>query len=336
MNDLKIIPIYDDSVSVIPTRVIECLGDATGDDMAVLLAALRCGESFDADRISKEFGIGKRAINSALRFWEKNGIIRTEKNEEEKSARSVPFGKKKERTDEAETKEPARPQRTEVPPLTTDEAAAFLEGNKRVKMLISDVEREFGKVLTRAEVNKIIGLCDHLSLEPEYVMLLVGRAKQKNKGSVRTVELMAFEMFDKGITTYSALVEELSAIEKAESFEGKVRKIFGLGQRSLIGREQEFIRTWCSEWGYGEDMVGEAYEITVTNTEKSSLSYANAVLQNWHDHGVRTVEEARIYQKEHPGREKKKKGAPKSGGAGTSFDTDDFFEAALKRSYKKE
>lgn len=330
---LKIIPNYDNSVAVIPSRVIECLNDATGDDMAVLIVAMRDGAGFDPDLACRELGITKKTLSSALSFWEKNGIIST--GGSKSSSRSVPFGEKNAKT-AAENKTPregSRPQRTEVPPLTTEEAAKFLEGNESVRLLIKDIEKAFGKILTRSEVCTVVGLIDHLSLDPEYIMLLVAHAKERDQRSVRYVEKLAFEMFDNGVTTYSALVEEMTALEAAESFEGSVRKIFGLGKRALTKKEKTMIKTWCGEWGYGEDVVAEAYEITVTNTNEASLPYANAILEKWHSLGLKTVEEARAYQAEHATGKKNKKGSGSK--AASSFDTDDFFEAALKRSYDK-
>ncbi|MBQ6263524.1 MAG: DnaD domain protein [Clostridia bacterium] len=329
---LKIVPNYENSVAVIPARVIECLNDATGNDMAVLIAALRDGTGFDPDAVCRELGITKKTLDSALSFWEKNGILTVEGTKG--SGRSVPLGKKNRKADpevSVKSSDP-RPQRTEVPPLTTEEAARFLEGNKKARLLIKDIEKSFGKILSRAEVNTVIGLIDHLSLSPEYIMLLVAHAKEREKNSVRYVEKLAIDLFDNGITSYSALVEEMTAVEAAESFEGVVRKIFGLGKRALTKKEKTMIKAWCSDWGYGEDMVTEAYEITVNSTNEPSLPYANAILEKWHSLGFKTVDEARAYQKEHSAGTKKNKAGSKSA---SSFDTDDFFEAALKRSYDK-
>ena len=331
---MKIVPHYETSAAVIPSRVIECLNDATGDDMAVLIAALRVGEHFDPDETCRELGITKKTLDSALAFWERNGIISVEGAK--RSGRSVPLGKKNVKTGEEKQKSESEPKetplkRSEVPPMTTEEVARFLEGNKKARLLIKDVEKAFGKILTRSEVSIVVGLLDHLSIDPEYVMLLVAHAKERDKCSVRYVETLAFSFFDNGITTYSALVEEMAAVEAAESFEGTVRKIFGLGNRALTKKEKTLIKTWCSDWGYGKEMVTEAYEITVNSTNKPSLPYANAILEKWHSLGFKTVEEARQYQQENASDAKKKKAGSKSA---SSFDTDDFFEAALKRSYE--
>ncbi len=336
---LKIVPHYENSAAVIPSRVIDCLNDATGNDVAVLISALRAGEQFDPDEACRELGITKKTLDSALAFWEQNGIISIEGAK--RSGRSVPLGKKNAKetgNDDEEGKKETKDapssvhlRRSELSPMTTDEVARFLEGNKNARLLIKDVEKAFGKILTRAEVSIVVGLLDQLSVDPEYVMLIVAHAKERDNCSVRYVEKLALSFFDNGITTYSALVEEMAALEAAESFEGTVRKIFGLGKRALTKKEKALIKTWCSEWGYGEDMVTEAYEITINSTNEPSLPYANAILEKWHSLDFKTVEEARKYQEENASGPKKKKAGSHTA---SSFDTDDFFEKALKRSYE--
>ena len=81
---------------------------------------------------------------------------------------------------------------------------------------------------------------------------------------------------------------------------------------------------------YDRPIIEKAYEVTISNTGKPSVSYANAVLENWYKAGLGTLEEIEAsiaeYQKNHD-----KSGETKP--AGSSFVTDEFFEAALRRSY---
>ena len=82
---------------------------------------------------------------------------------------------------------------------------------------------------------------------------------------------------------------------------------------------------------YGEDVVKAAYEITVNNTGKASLSYANTILKNWHEDGVKKAGD--IAKKS-----TSKTAVPKTTRQGTatarSFNVDDALTKALERSYK--
>ena len=106
--------------------------------------------------------------------------------------------------------------------------------------------------------------------------------------------------------------------------------MFGMKTRALTTKESKILRSWQT-FGYDVEIVRMAYEKTVAATNEPSVPYTNAILERWHAEGLKTAEEIRFYLEE---QESKKNGADKSG-LGNSFDTDDFFEAALRRSYQE-
>jgi DNA replication protein DnaD len=69
------------------------------------------------------------------------------------------------------------------------------------------------------------------------------------------------------------------------------------------------------------DLIRLAYERTIHATSKPSVMYASKILERWHTEGLKTPEA--VEASEH------KTDEPQSG----NFDTEDFFEAALRRSY---
>ncbi len=337
MKKVKIVPNYKNSVAVIPSRVIDFLSDATEDDVAVLIAALRDGAGFDPARTCDELGVNDATLLKALSFWEERGIITVREREGRgRGERSVPFGKKKKGAEvspsaEKTKRSPVIDHRT--PPLTAEELADRLESKPDFSGYLKDLSSLIGKPLTVAETNKAIGMIEYLSVETEYVLLVAAHVAKRGKISMHSIEKKTYEIYDNGATSYSALVEELAALEKAQDFEGVVRRVFGVGGRVLTKKEQDFIRTWAVDWNVGEELLREAYEVTANNTGEVSFPYTNAVLDNWHAHGVTTAEEAKKFQTDNSGSRRGKKGA-KGSDAVSSFDTDDFFEAALKRSYQ--
>ena len=70
----------------------------------------------------------------------------------------------------------------------------------------------------------------------------------------------------------------------------------------------------------------QSWEIISQN--EASVPYANAILERWFSEGIKTLEDI---EKAEEKRVEENQSEPKDG----SFDTDDFFEAALKRSYSK-
>ena len=318
---MKIIPNYNNSVTVIPSGALLYLSDASKEDLAVLLAVLNESE-FDIETMSEKLNITADILLLSLHFWEEHGIISIGSDTE--SQNIVSHSEKKSR------KKQSKKQGTTLPSYTTEETARFLETNDATAVLLDSCQQILGKIFSTAETSIIIGLLDHLSLDTDYILLLCAHAAKNNRKSVRYIEKLAISLFDKGITSYSALVEELRNIEDSEKLMSRVRKIFGTGKRALTSKEKDFIYNWCIKWNYDEDIIRRAYEITVNSTNEPSFPYTNAILENWYANDLKTIEEIDAFLAA--------RNAEKSGESelNTSFDTDDFFEAALQRSYGEE
>ena len=84
------------------------------------------------------------------------------------------------------------------------------------------------------------------------------------------------------------------------------------------------VEKWVCAMQYSFDIIQLAYEITVNATAKPSIPYANTILERWYNEGYKTVDEIEHSIADY--RRKKMAGS-------SSFDVDDFFEAALKRTY---
>ena len=108
---------------------------------------------------------------------------------------------------------------------------------------------------------------------------------------------------------------------------GKIRAMFGLSSRALTAKERGMIEGWICHMQYADDVIELAYEITVNAINKASIPYANTILERWYAEGYKTLEDVQNAIADY--RRKKTNDA-------ASFDVDDFFEAALKRSYAGE
>ena len=87
----------------------------------------------------------------------------------------------------------------------------------------------------------------------------------------------------------------------------------------------------ADDWKFSEEIVNHAYEATVNGTQSPSVAYMGKILENWHNAGYTTLDEIKNAELEFS----KSKNIPtESDKPDDSFDTDDFFEAALKRSYE--
>lgn len=318
---------YGSTVAVLPASVCALAGDATKLQLEILLfAASDTALLSDADALAKSAGVSADEAREALLYWEKAGVLESVGAETEAEAKAETGKEKQIRTEQAD--KPARVKIPDaLPAYTSEELGNILERREEYKQLVDDCQKAFGKIFNPAEVNIVIGLADYLSLPTDYIHLLFAHCGSREHKSVRSAEKLALKLFDEGIADTDALAEYLKKAEEVRKIESDIRRIFGLGTRPLTGKEKTIIAKWVSDYGYGADIIERAYDVTVDSTGKPSIPYAGAVIDRWHADGIKTVGDIEKDAEAH----KKKKKEENQG----SFDTDEFFEAALRRGRKK-
>lgn len=329
---------YGQGVLVLPSTVPEA--DATPEQLRVLLWLASDPTLFAKPaQLARLAGADREEIGDILDFWQSVGVLSNGKEAQEskkaqrkptdKPAKPATDTKKTTSATEAKPAAEAKPaflaRADELPNYSTAELSDLLEKSQSLRVLIEEAQNTWGKIFNPYETTILVGLSDYLGLDNEYILLLLAHCKRVGKKSLREVEYYALRLVDKGITDATALEEYIKCNEMRRSIEGKIRTMFGLGSRAFTTKEETMINNWAS-YGYGEDIIRRAYDITVGTAKEASIPYANSILKCWHSEGLDTA--AQIDAKLDAEREKKGQ-AVMTG----SFDTDDFFEAALKRSY---
>lgn len=319
---------YGSSVAVLPASVCALARDATKSQLEILLlAASETSLLSDIDALAKSAGVSKDEAFGALLYWAKAEVLESTDSSAEESSEKANTDAK-EQPLQAKTDKSSRVKIPDaLPAYTSGELTSILEKREEYKQLIEDCQKAFKKVFfSTAEINIIIGLADYLSLPADYIHLLFAYCGGRERKSVRAAEKLALKLYDDGITDTEALAEYLKKAEELRSIESDIRRIFGLGTRALTGKEKAIIAKWVSDYGYGIDVIERAYDVTINSTSKPSIPYAGAVLDRWHADGIKTTEDIDRDAEAHKKKKKEEQG---------SFDTDDFFEAALRRSREK-
>ena len=324
---------YGNKVAVIPEGAIESLSRAGEADLRVLVALCYYGGSADMKKLAKKTSCSEEQIRESLSFWRGAGIIEQADGKETAStvesvdtAESAPEIKSVAVAGNVETVAPTAKKlkaSDELPKYTSDELSNILESRHDAAALIDECQRIMGKVFNIKEINVLMGLVDYLELDFEYILMLLTYCLSLEKKSLHYAEKLAFDFYNQGITTGEMLAEELRRREAATNAEGKIRAMFGVGERAFTTKEKKFIASWVGDMGYSIEIINKAYEVTADATGKGSFAYANSVLERWNAAGLRTLPEIE---------ESYAKGGADAKPASGSFDTDSFFEAAVKRS----
>lgn len=317
-----------DGIITLPKGCASLLSEADASDLKVLLYAAMCeadGVEFDTEKAAHVLMISAGEVNSSLKFWLGASVMKKGKAISEKTEGTESTEKKK------AVRRRALPEKRTAS-FTANELCEIADMNEEFKALIDMAQQTAGWIFNTSEIEIIASLYSNLMLSTEYILALIGYYVKRREKPLRYLEKVAYSFIDEGVDSAAALEERLRYLEKFEGYEGMVRRLFGLGGRSLIEKERKMLRTWIEEYGYGEDIISEAYELTVKNTGKASLNYANSILKSWHEEGIKTVKD--INAKEKPAAKKVQSTTRAGTATARSFNVDDALTKALERSYK--
>ena len=314
---------YGQGVLVLPSSVLSA--DASPEQIRVLLwLASDPTLSEKPAQLAKLADTDSATVRSSLDFWKSCGVLTTEAAETIETPKKAAVPAKNIVTPEKKLHRGME----EPPSYKTNELSDLLEKHASLRMLIDASQNVFGKMFTTLETNIVIGLVDYYGLDEEYILILLAYWKQLGKHNISSaLNKQVCSLIDRDVCTAEKLEAYLQAQEAALQLTGAVRHMFGLKDRELITKEKKAIEKWA-EYGYDKEIVRRAYEITINSTGNASIPYANSILERWHSEGLKTAEEIdRRLEQERQEKEGKTT-------LGSSFQIDDFFEAALQKSFR--
>ena len=321
-QDTKIITKYKNGA--LREGFLEAVRNADEEDLRVLLAAILLEErdgDIDAEALCKGLCIEDSELSASIKFWRGAGLLGTSK----KSARKDGEAKESAKSKIESAHKDGKVEREAVPTYTTEELTELMEKRRITADFISEASRVYGKIFNQHEVEIIVRMIDYIGFDEECVLMLLS-FYSKDKKPLRYIEKAALALYDEGVSEASVLQQKLCAMERIKDSEGQIRAMFGMTGRALTTKEKKYISAWIEKMNFGVEMIRLAYEKTVDATHGPSCAYANGILERWFADGIDTPQKVAEADD--------KRLAAKNTEPGSSFDTDDFFEAALRRSYE--
>lgn len=323
---------YGKGVLALPAEVMAYLDKADHLTLKLYMRlasdpALRA--SFDPAAFAKSYAVTPQTVERALEFWCNAGLLvkGDEACDGKTAVMASPIPAKVSVSQKtAPNGETVTVVTGGMPNYSGKEIEAIMTGDPTLSLLVEECQRIAGKMFGAHEITRLLGMADYLRLDHESILLLFAYAARIEKCSVAYVEKMAVGLVQEGINTYSAIEGYIAQKEKLHTVEGVLRKLAGLGSRAFTAKEKKFLAKW-SELGISEELMALAYEVTVNNTGGFAFPYMNKVLLNWREAGYTTASEVNDAIAAY--RDKK------DSESGASFNVDEFFEAALRRSYER-
>ena len=320
---------YKKSDGAVKHGVFESLLSADETDLRVMLAAVLLAEEDEAecDRIREGIELTQAEFDASVKYWCGAGLL--------KKKRRSASAKSEESTTQASSTEVKQAHRdgklerkTELPSYTTAELNELIEKRRVTAEFIDEAQRVIGKIFNAHDVSILVGMVDYIGFDEASVIIILSHMVANGKKSLRYAEQMAFSLYDEGVTDVISLQNRLRQIEDYKKSESEVRAMFGMNGRALTTKEKKYLHAWIETMGFDVECIRLAYDITVDATHEPAPAYANSILEKWYSDGLRTVEDIKAAE------EARKKGAA-TGRTEKSFDTDEFFDAALRRTFEE-
>ena len=263
------------AVLTIPERDAEALLRAGDGDAALLyIYVLRQGGRLDREAAARELGRSDRDMAMAADRLMQLGLIFDAENP------SVPSAGE------------------ELPEYEGAEIARRSMEDEQFRMLVDELQRSLGRTFSRTDLNRLYAIYEEYSLPAEVIMLLVQYCKDESVrryGPGRTVGMgfvcrVAREWFDLEIMTYERAEEWLRMREERRSQYGRLRQALGFKDREPTKTERGYIDAWL-DLGFSPEAVAAAAERTITNTGGMKWRYCDAIIRDWNEKGLHSLQE---------------------------------------------
>ena len=181
-----------------------------------------------------------------------------------------------------------------VEEYSNDELAAVIE--KRIgTAFIDEAQKAMGKMFNKNEVGKLIGIVDQLGFEEEAVLAILSYCVRIGKKSISYAEKIAVSFHDEDISSAAEVHAQIDFLERRNTSIEKIRGLYGFGGRALSPTEKKLFASWTEDYGFDFEVVEKAYNITVDAIHDPAPKYTDKILKNWHEKGLRNVEEIDTY-----------------------------------------
>ena len=276
MNNIKLTA-SEGGFTPVPNFFIDsCMMQANGEYIKTYLFLLKSFYAGNTDLTVSDIADcleqTDRDIIRALKYWEKNNVIRTEIDDTGLITR-VDFSNRQEKTHATQVKI--------ISPTFSKDSDEFRE-------LVLSAERYFGRTLRATDVNILLNMVNELHFSCDLIDYLLCYAVEKDKKSMRYVEATGIAWLDQGITSPADAKEYLKTNNDVVSC---VMKSFGLQKRCPATQEMDYITKWRDIYGFDTDIIIEACNRTMSALSNPSFQYADKILSNWHDKGIKNFDD---------------------------------------------
>lgn len=253
------------------------MAGANGEYVKVYLFLVRHSDMMlEVTTIADALNHTESDVKRALAYWKKLGVLKTNQDSEEKAEEKISVS--------TSAAAPVDKGQSRSPYTAAD--LLRLKQDDEFSQLIYIAEKLMNKMFTPRECEVFAYLYDGLKLSVELLEYLVEYCVQIGHTSIRYIERVALNWYEKGLLTVETAKAYSEGFMK-DSY--AVMKAFGLTERSPGDSEKAMIDKWYRTYGFSKELVVEACNRTLEATHKPSFQYADKILSEWKKQGVKSM-----------------------------------------------
>lgn len=316
------------------TFIDEYMSEANGEFVKVYLYLLRCvshNKQVSISVIADKFNHTETDVIRALKYWEKMKLIKlTYTNDiltevifidqagqdilEEDSAinesaammdQAVPSNGKTDTIRQVDATE-----RT-IPTYSAEQIKVFQE-NEDIQQILFVTEAYLGKTLSVTEINTLLFFYDELHFSLDLIEYLIEYCVSKGSKSIHYIKKTALAWAEEAIMTVSQAKASTNLYHKNCY---TIFNAFGIKNRKPVEFEVNFINKWTNDYAFTLDIIHNACTRTLKQTHQPSFEYADKILTDWHNKGVKHIDDINLLDQEHKKQKAQTVDKPKDTGA---------------------
>ena len=285
------------------TFIDHYMTDANGEYVKIYLYLLRCLGNPDMDfsisAIAQKLGHTDLDVKRALQYWEARNLLRLEYDwNQQLVGICLVDGSLNTLQMQSQPQVSVLPKQAtfqmRVPASATSEVqkqyspAEVLSfgNNKEIKDLMMLAQCYSQKQLTQNDMNTIIFWYDGLSMSPALIEFLINHCASNGHTSLSYMNKIALSWADQGISTLKEA--ERNVLMHSEGYRAVVSAL-GQVNRALNPTELALLNTWMNEYGFSPELMAEACSRATLRGTAAPMKYANKILEDWRNHGVKTM-----------------------------------------------
>ncbi len=181
------------------------------------------------------------------------------------------------------------------PEYRTEEINLYLQDSPSVLKLFRVAEEYLGRLLTITDQKILFSLYDWLHMPFDLIEYLIEHCASNNHRAIHYIEKVAISWIDEGITTVDAAKEKVTMDKRYF----KILNSLGASKSTLTSAERHCMNKWFETYHFNMDIILEACQRTVMQTNKPSLNYTDSILTSWYNDKVKSIDDIQALDKAH-------------------------------------